>query len=46
MSTFTLIAILIAALFLGWAVWFVIAMIHYIASGQYEVDKRLRDICR
>ncbi|GER78886.1 MAG: hypothetical protein HZC39_13435 [Chloroflexi bacterium] len=46
MSTFTLIVLLIAALFLGWAVWFVIAMIRYIASGQYDVDKRLRDICR
>ncbi len=46
MSTFTLIVILIAALFLGWAIWFLIAMIRYIASGQYEVDKRLREVCK
>jgi len=46
MSTFTLIVLLIAALFLGWAVWFVIATIRYIASGQYDVDKRLREICK
>lgn len=32
------------ALFLVWAVWFVIRFIQYIASGEYEVDQRLRDI--
>ena len=29
---------------LGWAVWFVIESIRYIASGEYEMDKRLREI--
>ncbi|MFZ5886021.1 MAG: hypothetical protein ACOYYF_01000 [Chloroflexota bacterium] len=46
MSVFTILIISAAALILIWAVWFVIAMIRYIASGQYEMDKRLRDICR
>ena len=27
-----------------WAVWFVIESIRYIASGEYEMDKRLREI--
>ena len=27
-----------------WAVWFVIESIRYIASGEYEMDKRLRNI--
>lgn len=46
MSALTLIAILIAALVLGWALWFVIEFIRYITTGEYEVDKRLRDISR
>ena len=46
MSVFTILIISIAVLLLVWAVWFVITMIRYIASGQYEVDQRLRDICR
>lgn len=46
MSALTLIAIGIAMLVLGWAIWFVIELIRYIASGEYEVDKRLRDISR
>jgi hypothetical protein len=29
---------------LGWAVWFVIESIRYIASGEYEMDQRLRNI--
>ena len=29
---------------LGWVVWFVIESIRYIASGEYEMDKRLRKI--
>jgi hypothetical protein len=29
-----------------WAVWFVIESIRYIASGEYEIDKRLKDVCR
>ncbi len=46
MSALTLIAILIAALVLGWAIWFVIEFIRYISTGEYDVDKRLRDISR
>jgi hypothetical protein len=46
MSTLTLIAILIIALFLSWATWFVIEFIRYFVTGEYEVDQRLRDISR
>jgi len=44
MSALTLIAILIAILVTGWAIWFVIELIRYITSGEYEIDKRLREI--
>ena len=43
-TALTVIAILIATLMLGWAVWFVIELIRYVSSGEYEMDKRLRDI--
>ncbi len=46
MSAFTLFASVLAILILIWAVWFVIRFIQYIASGEYEVDQRLRDICK
>ncbi|HEX2997117.1 MAG TPA: hypothetical protein VHP14_20010 [Anaerolineales bacterium] len=46
MSALTLIAILIAALVLGWAIWFVIEFIRYILTGEYEVDERLRNVSR
>ena len=46
MSALTLIAILVAALVLGWALWFVIELVRYISTGEYDVDKRLRDISR
>ncbi|MFZ5903199.1 MAG: hypothetical protein ACOYZ8_06590 [Chloroflexota bacterium] len=46
MSTFTAFAILIALLVLGWAVWFVIEWLRYAFSGEYEMDKRLREICK
>ena len=35
---------LIALLVLLWAIWFVIGFIHYIRSGDYDVDKRLQDV--
>ena len=41
-----ILAILIAFPFLGWLIWFVIEFIRYIASGEYEVDKRLWKITR
>ncbi len=44
MSALTLIAILVAILVFGWAIWFVIELIRYIVSGEYEVDQRLRNI--
>ena len=46
MSTFTLFAVLIALLVLGWAVWFVIGLLRYVLSGDYDVDKRLENISR
>jgi hypothetical protein len=46
MSVLTLIAILSAILVFGWAIWFVIELIRYIVSGEYEVDQRLRNIGR
>ena len=36
----------IAALILGWAFWFVIEFIRYVLSGEYEMDKRLREISK
>lgn len=44
MSTFTIIAALIAILVLIWAVWFVIGLLRYVLSGDYDVDKRLDSI--
>ncbi len=46
MSALTLFASIIATLILIWAVWFIIRLIQYIASGEYEVDQRLHDICK
>lgn len=46
MSTFTIIAALIAILVLIWAVWFVIGLLRYVLSGDYDVDKRLENISR
>mgnify|MGYP001212114501 FL=1 len=38
--------ILLASLLLGWALWFVIELVRYIASGEYEMDERMRDFER
>ncbi len=46
MSALTLIAILIAILPLGWAIWFVIELVRYIVTGEYEMDQRLKNIGR
>ena len=46
MSAFTLFAALIALLVLGWAIWFVIGLLRYVLSGDYDVDKRLENISR
>ena len=40
----TLLAILIAALVLGGGLWYGFTFIRYIRSGEYETDKRLREI--
>lgn len=44
MSAFHIFAALIALLFAGWAIWFVIGLVRYIRSGDYDVDKRLQNI--
>jgi len=38
--------LLIAALLLGWALWFLIELVRYIASGEYEMDQRLQAVRR
>ena len=43
-TTLSVIAILIAMLVAGWAIWFVIELIRYVSSGEYEIDERLREI--
>jgi nitrogen fixation/metabolism regulation signal transduction histidine kinase len=45
-TMFTILFILIALLTLGWAIWFVVAFLHYLASGQYELDRRLQQFKR
>ncbi len=30
----------------AWILWFLIAFMRYVASGQYELDQRLRSIAR
>jgi hypothetical protein len=46
MSAFTILTAALAILILVWAVWFIASMIRYIASGRYEMDQRLREICK
>jgi hypothetical protein len=46
MSAFTILAALIALLVLGWAVWFIVGLLRYVLSGDYDVDKRLENISR
>ena len=46
MSALTIFASIIASLILIWAVWFIIRFIQYVGSGEYEMDQRLRDICK
>ena len=41
---FTVLTLLIAVPTLSWAIWFVIEFIRYVLSGEYEMDKRLREI--
>ena len=46
MSTLTILAILFGALALSWAIWFNVRLFQYIRSGQYEMDQRLREVCK
>ena len=46
MPALTALAILVTLAISGWAIWFVIELIRYIVSGEYEMDKRLKDICK
>ena len=45
MSAFNIFAITIGALVLLWAIWFMVRLVQYVRSGEYETDQRLRDIC-
>ncbi len=46
MSAFTIFVTIAAVLILVWAVWFIVRLIQYVGSGEYEMDQRLRDICK
>jgi hypothetical protein len=43
-TVLTIIGFLIALLIIGWVIWFLFEFIRYVASGEYEIDKRLREI--
>lgn len=44
MSASTIFITLIALLILGWAIWFIIGLVRYVRSGDYDIDKRLQNI--
>ncbi|HPO87270.1 MAG TPA: hypothetical protein PLN86_15625 [Candidatus Hydrogenedentes bacterium] len=46
MNAFTIFLLVIALLILSWAVWFLLEFLRYLISGEYHIDKRLRDICK
>jgi len=46
MSAFNILTLAIGILFLLWAIWFLVRLIQYVRSGEYETDLRLRDVCR
>lgn len=46
MSAFAILTAALGILMLIWAVWFIVSLIRYIRSGQYEMDQRLREICK
>ncbi|HMM99676.1 MAG TPA: hypothetical protein PKC99_11755 [Anaerolineales bacterium] len=46
MNAFTIFLLVIALLVLSWAVWFLFEFLRYLISGEYHIDKRLRDICK
>ena len=40
------ILILLFTLMILWSLWFIVSLIRYIRSGQYEIDQRLREVCK
>jgi hypothetical protein len=42
----TTITIILAAIVLGYGLWFGLGVIRYIRSGDYDTDKRLRELRR
>ena len=42
----TLLSILLAAIVFGCGGWFLFEFIRYVASGEYDVDKRFWDVTR
>ena len=46
MSALTILGISVSILIVVWAIWFIVRLIQYVFSGEYDVDKRLNDICR
>ena len=42
----TFIAILLAAIVLGCGGWYLYEFIRYITSGEYDIDKRIRETTR
>jgi hypothetical protein len=42
----TILILLLAALVLGYAGWFLFEFIRYLRSGQYDIDQRIRDVTR
>ncbi len=43
---FSIFILMIALLVAAWAIWFLIAFLRYILSGDYQVDQRLDNISR
>lgn len=41
-----ILAAILAILFLGGGGWYLFALLHYLRSGQYEVDKRFQELTR
>ena len=46
MSIFTTLTLFVFALMILWALWFIVSLIRYLRSGQYQIDQRLREICK
>ena len=46
MFALTLFVAILISLFLIWSLWFIVSLIRYLHSGQYQIDQRLRDVCK